>query len=114
MTQTEVVCCPPRVNHSGNHRLNGMLAMWGPGIRTDIKLTSAHIMDVMPTILHVMGVPVPDDLDGRVLSEAMERPEHLADLARKLRVTVNRSGKVLSRAEEELIRARLKNLGYFE
>lgn len=114
LTQTEVVCCPPRVNHSGNHRLNGMLAMWGPGIRTDIKLTSAHIMDVMPTILHVMGVPVPDDLDGRVLSEAMERPEHLADLARKLRVTVNRSGKVLSRAEEELIRARLKNLGYFE
>ena len=114
LTQTEVVSIPPRVNHSGNHRLNGMLAMWGPGIRTGMKLTGAHIMDVMPTILQILGVPVPEDLDGRVLSEAMGRPEHLADLARRLRVTTDRTARVLSRAEEELIRSRLKNLGYFE
>ena len=117
LSATEVVT-QPTVNHSGNHRLNGMLVLWGPGIRTGMRLTGAHIMDVMPTILHLMGVPVPQDVDGRVISEALERPEHLADLARRFNVHANtdtsRGGRGLNRGEEELIRARLKSLGYFE
>ncbi len=87
--------------------------MQGPGIRPDYRVKGAHIMDVMPTVLHILGVPVPADVDGRVLSEAMERPEFLADLAQKLTRETTGS-KHLSRDEEQLIRDRLKNLGYMD
>ncbi len=112
LSATDVIS-EPTVNHSGNHRLNGMLIMQGPGIRPDYRVKGAHIMDVMPTVLHILGVPVPADVDGRVLSEAMERPEFLADLAQKLTRETTGS-KHLSRDEEQLIRDRLKNLGYMD
>jgi predicted AlkP superfamily phosphohydrolase/phosphomutase len=112
LTSTRIVDTPA-VNHSGNHRLNGMLVMWGPGVRRGLRLRGSHIMDVMPTILQILGLPIPREVDGRVLGEALEHHEQLSDLARKL-VTLPSGEKRLTRAEEELIRTRLKNLGYFE
>ena len=39
-------------------------------------LDQPRIVDLAPTVLHVMGCPVPDDMDGRVLTEALAgRPE---------------------------------------
>jgi arylsulfatase A-like enzyme len=90
-----------------------MLVMWGPGVRRGLRLRGSHIMDVMPTILQILGLPIPREVDGRVLGEALEHHEQLSDLARKL-VTLPSGEKRLTRAEEELIRTRLKNLGYFE
>ena len=87
--------------------------MNGPGIRPGYRVKGAHIMDVMPTVLHILGVPVPVEVDGRVLSEALERPEFLADLASKLTREAS-GGRALSRSEEQLIRDRLKNLGYLD
>ncbi len=112
LSSTEIIS-EPAVNHSGNHRLNGMLIMNGPGIRPGYRVKGAHIMDVMPTVLHILGVPVPVEVDGRVLSEALERPEFLADLASKLTREAS-GGRALSRSEEQLIRDRLKNLGYLD
>jgi arylsulfatase A-like enzyme len=34
-------------------------------------IEGARILDLAPTILHMMGLPVPDDMDGRVLTEAL-------------------------------------------
>jgi predicted AlkP superfamily phosphohydrolase/phosphomutase len=112
LTANEVVS-RPAVNHTGNHRLDGMLIMSGPGIRQGVKVKGAHIMDLLPTILQVMGVPVPQEVDGRVISEALERPEHLASLSRRLAETPEGERRLTS-AEERMVRQRLKNLGYFE
>jgi arylsulfatase A-like enzyme len=30
------------------------------------------LLDIAPTILHLLGVPVPDDLDGRILTEILD------------------------------------------
>jgi len=40
------------------------------------EISGARIIDLAPTILHLMNVPVPDDMDGRVLTEALvtQRP----------------------------------------
>jgi predicted AlkP superfamily phosphohydrolase/phosphomutase len=103
----------PAVNHTGNHRLDGMIVMWGPHIRQGQRLLGAHITDVMPTVLRLLGLPLPTGLDGRVLSEALERPD---DLRGKLQLLAQPAADrpALTAEEEQLIRRRLKNLGYLE
>jgi tetratricopeptide (TPR) repeat protein/arylsulfatase A-like enzyme len=52
------------------HRDFGILALGGPGIRKDALLHGASLLDVAPTILTLYGLPVAEDMDGKVLSEA--------------------------------------------
>jgi predicted AlkP superfamily phosphohydrolase/phosphomutase len=58
--------------YSGMHRDYGMLIMRGPGIRSGAEIEGAAIYDVAPTVLHSMGLPIPSDMDGRVLEQAFE------------------------------------------
>ena len=46
--------------------------MRGPGIRKDEWVWGANLLDVVPTVLHLLGLPVGEDMDGRVLLEAFE------------------------------------------
>ena len=55
----------------GNHRLNGIFLAYGCGIKKGYKI-EAKIYDVAPTILHIFGLPIPSDMDGRVLMEIFE------------------------------------------
>jgi hypothetical protein len=104
-----------RVEVSGAHRPEGVLLLVGPGVRPDDELRDAVILDVAPTVLYALGLPVADDLDGRVLTEAFT-----ADWARDhplRRVdTFGPSPTALTPPEpesppEELIE-RLRGLGY--
>jgi predicted AlkP superfamily phosphohydrolase/phosphomutase len=56
---------------SGSHRQHGIFIAWRSGIRSGETVDGAHILDLAPTILHLMGLPVPDDMDGRVLTETL-------------------------------------------
>jgi predicted AlkP superfamily phosphohydrolase/phosphomutase len=51
-----------------HHRTNGTFIAWGPNIRKNFEM-NAKLYDVTPTILHMFGVPIPKDMDGRVLKE---------------------------------------------
>jgi hypothetical protein len=59
------------------NRLSGICLLRGPNIVTEAGLQDAEIKDVAPTILYLMEEPIPDDMDGRVLTEAIT-PEYLA------------------------------------
>ncbi|RJQ20605.1 MAG: hypothetical protein C4560_04750 [Nitrospiraceae bacterium] len=54
------------------HRKYGMLALSGPGIKKDMRVYGASILDVAPTILAMSGIPVPEDMDGSVLRQIFE------------------------------------------
>ncbi|HKB02902.1 MAG TPA: alkaline phosphatase family protein [Gemmataceae bacterium] len=56
----------------GYHDPAGVLLMRGPGIRKGATLDACSNLDIAPTILHLMGVPVPSYMTGRVLEEAFE------------------------------------------
>ncbi len=58
--------------HSGSHRLNGTFIAMGNGMRKGLQVSGANIMDLTPTVLHIMNVPVPENMDGRVLREIFE------------------------------------------
>jgi len=62
----------------GNHRLNGIFLAYGPNIRKGCKIKDIEIVDIAPTILHIMGVPIPRDMDGRVLKEIFKEDSELA------------------------------------
>lgn len=58
------------------HRDMGIFVMSGPGIRVDERIYGANIIDVTPTLLAAMGLPVGDDMDGRVLIDVFtETPQ---------------------------------------
>ncbi len=50
----------------GYHDENGVLIAYGEGIKRG-EITSACIYDVLPTLLHMFDLPLPNDLDGRIL-----------------------------------------------
>jgi len=56
---------------AGNHRNNGIVLLQGPGIRPH-AITRASVLDVTPTILYLMGLPLGQDMDGNVIKEALE------------------------------------------
>ena len=63
---------PPGINHSGNHRMNGISFFFGPRIKKGFRFSEIQITDLMPTILTLMGVPIPGDVDGRIVEEIFE------------------------------------------
>ena len=43
----------------------------GPDIRPTGRMDGLHVTDVTPTVLALLGLAVPADLDGRVLTDAL-------------------------------------------
>ncbi|HEY4361234.1 MAG TPA: alkaline phosphatase family protein [Bryobacteraceae bacterium] len=56
------------------HRDFGVLALGGPGIRNGEVLHGASLLDVAPTVLTLFGLPVGEDMDGKVLAPAFATP----------------------------------------
>ena len=57
--------------NSGDHQIEGIFVMAGPSVQAATEpLSNITITDVMPTILHLLNLPIPSDLDGRVMVEA--------------------------------------------
>jgi len=103
---------------SGSHRDDGIFLALGPVIKADAGTDKASIMDVAPTILHLSGVPIPKEMDGRVLEEILT-PE-FAD-SHPIEISKEDSGPAASgpkddysNEDEEAISERLRSLGYIE
>jgi len=69
---------PREEGFSGIHKLNGIFIAYGKDIKKNFEVKNAKIIDIAPTILHIFGVPIPDDMDGRVLTEIFEENSDLA------------------------------------
>jgi predicted AlkP superfamily phosphohydrolase/phosphomutase len=53
----------------GEHSSPGIFLAFGDAIKSGFNLGAVNIFDVAPTILHTFGLPIPRDMDGRVLKE---------------------------------------------
>jgi predicted AlkP superfamily phosphohydrolase/phosphomutase len=103
-----------RRRFGGTHRMQGIFLAQGPGLKKGETLGLAHLLDLAPTILHIMGLEVPSEMDGELLKEAF-LPEYLD--SRVVRYT-DSSAEVrpnqfrYSEGEEQEILDRLEGLGY--
>ncbi len=60
------------------HRPHGIFALHGPGVRADASAEGATLLDIAPTILAMLGLPVGGDMEGKVLVTAFEKPPDIA------------------------------------
>jgi hypothetical protein len=46
--------------------------LWGSHVPQGQRIEGAQIIDLAPTVLYLLGQPVPKTMDGRVLTEALD------------------------------------------
>lgn len=96
-----------------NHASKGIFLAKGEDFRSGIRCDDVNILDIVPTILHLLRVPVPRDLDGTILWGALregveaERPPVYVDPT-----VFQGSGGELTPEEEDEVRKQLRQLGY--
>ena len=102
----------------GMHASDGILVVHGPSVG-QLELTSElFIQDVTATILYLLGMAIPQDLDGRVVSEALDagyleaHPIRRSQRMRDGETGVEPQG--YSREETEAVETRLRGLGYID
>ncbi len=66
------VLLEPRPEPLGTHHPHGIFIAAGPGIRQGLSADQLSILDVAPTLLYSLDLPIPEDLEGHVISEIFE------------------------------------------
>ena len=51
---------------------DGVLLAFGDGVRPGAAISGASVLDITPTVLYLMGLPVARDMEGRVLTEMLD------------------------------------------
>ncbi|MFN8487044.1 MAG: alkaline phosphatase family protein [Caldilineaceae bacterium] len=102
---------------SGTHRMNGIFLAYGAAVRAGLAVQNAQLIDLAPTILHLMGEPVPAHMDGRVLQEIIRPEWQPSPRQRSQTPTAGNNGSalptdVLSAEEQKVLADRLRSLGY--
>jgi predicted AlkP superfamily phosphohydrolase/phosphomutase len=99
----------------GSHRKEGIVALHGPSAAPGTL--AADIADIAPTALYLLGQPLPSDLDGRLIAEAIDpdlldaRPPEYADDDAEVLVS---AADGYSEEDEQAVEERLRSLGYLE
>lgn len=58
-----------------DHELDGIFLAAGPSFRTSPERVRASVLDITPTLLHLLGLPVYRGMDGEVLSDLLTTGE---------------------------------------
>ncbi len=101
---------------SGTHRLQGLLGAIGPGVGVGTGPSDAMLQDLCPTILTVLGVPIPDDVDGRFLDGLFEPSAAAGYQPRFARAGAGpaQSTDGYTEEDEKHVVERLRALGYID
>lgn len=99
------------------HSLNGIFIALGENIKEGSRINGAEIIDIAPTVLYLMGIPIPSDMDGKVLTSIFKdsflQKNKMNFQEAKHREIPIESKRGYSREEEEEFKTALKDLGYF-
>ncbi len=71
----------PEMNPVSWHRPHGVFVAAGKAVKHDELLHGASLLDIAPTVLTLLGLPVPDDMDGRSLTQIFADPVDPARVA---------------------------------
>lgn len=66
----KVIIYPPFNYQFAWHRMTGFIITYGSFFRSKYKLNRiVNIVDIVPTILHIFNIPIPEHIDGNIITE---------------------------------------------
>lgn len=99
---------------SGYHRKNGILIMYGEHIQSGTTLDDAKLIDLAPTVLYTQGIPIPKEMDGKILTQAFT--EDFLASNKPIFSEVSVSNEIVEESytgeESDQLKERLRDLGY--
>jgi predicted AlkP superfamily phosphohydrolase/phosphomutase len=101
---------------TGVHRMEGIFIGAGPRFKNSVEMGSAALIDVPATLLYLCETPVPQEMDGRVLTDFL-RPDYVAAhtvIANQSAMSAepNHGNLAYTAEEEQIIMEHLSKLGY--
>ncbi|MCL9814018.1 alkaline phosphatase family protein [Natranaeroarchaeum aerophilus] len=93
------------------HDYEGIFFAGGPSIAANTRVDDATVYDVAPTLLHSIGEPIPEQIDGRVLEEILT-----IDSPPERQVLEPSTERPSSETDDDFqdVEDRLRGLGYIE
>lgn len=103
---------PSNPNRTGSHRLEGIILAKG-SIISNGKIENACLYDIAPQILYILGIPIPEDYDGKVLNSIYKEEylkSHPVVFGKPRPFKIEES---FAREDDLEVEKRLKALGYY-
>lgn len=96
---------------SGNHTREGLFLATGPGIPAGARY-DASLLDIAPTVLHLLRVAVPESMDGRALTDLFADNAGLAEIRYQDDQALKEDGTAFTEEEMQQVEQQLRDLGY--
>jgi predicted AlkP superfamily phosphohydrolase/phosphomutase len=105
----------PPFGISGDHRYDGILIASGPGIIKGELPNKPNVIDIAPTVLHMLGVGIPQYMDGKPIMELFDINSNLSRqplMVDSSAQTSKTEDEVWTTEQNEEIEERLRSMGY--
>jgi hypothetical protein len=98
---------------SAQHRMDGILVLKGPGVKRGTDLGGMTVTDTLPLVLYLMGLPIPEGLDGKFIPALFEEKQIAERPPTYFKMEdAGYAGRHRQATDDESIKQRLKGLGY--
>jgi predicted AlkP superfamily phosphohydrolase/phosphomutase len=97
-----ILASPGFYDWIGDHAPKGILFMYGKNIKSNYKL-EASVVDIVPTILAAMNIPIPNNIDGKVIEEAfIEKPKVKREVPKKKELLTSAEIKAIKKLRSKI------------
>jgi predicted AlkP superfamily phosphohydrolase/phosphomutase len=100
--------------YNGVHTMDGILFAYGEGITRGKEISGARLVDIAPSVLYLTGLPVPRDMDGRVLTEILTEERSTVPVEYVDAEDWGSEQAHLTAEDEAAILEKLRGLGYVD
>jgi tetratricopeptide (TPR) repeat protein/predicted AlkP superfamily phosphohydrolase/phosphomutase len=98
------------------HRINGSIALFGNMVKPGCIIADAGVMDIAPTILYLLGLPVDRKMSGKILFDAFDdswvENHPVSYTSRYDSLIVGQEVAVRPSAADQALKDKLVSLGY--
>jgi predicted AlkP superfamily phosphohydrolase/phosphomutase len=104
-------------SHRSTHDMNGVLIAWGKHFKKKNWVKEAELTDIAPTLLYLMGIKIPPEMDGKVLTQLFQEDflqNNKIEYSDRVPVPAEKYSPQISEGDDQEIRERLKGLGYLD
>lgn len=105
----------PRAKPDGTHRPYGIFIGYGPDFHKGKSIPAFTLLSITPLMLHLLGLPVPVELEGPVPEEALVTGERVLQQGHTASPQASGGeGREASEEEKQALLDQLKLLGYMD